>query len=108
MRRTRVLFNSGLRFRAKIAYLSAFLYWFTSLRRFIYILAPILFVVFHIPVMICDLKSLLLIWLPSFLLYNSALKASSGKIRSYRWSNIIDTIIFPYPLGCMALSVFTV
>ena len=96
MRRTRVLFNSGLRFRAKIAYLSAFLYWFTFLRRFIYILAPILFVVFHIPVMICDLKSLLLIWLPSFLLYNSALKASSGKIRSYRWSNIIDTIIFPY------------
>ena len=96
MRRIRVLFNSGLRFRAKIAFLSAFLYWFTFLRRFIYILAPILFVVFHIPVMICDLKSLLLIWLPSFLLYNSALKASSGKIRSYRWSNIIDTIIFPY------------
>ena len=96
MRRTHVLFNSGLKFRAKIAYLSAFLYWFTFLRRFIYILAPILFVVFHIPVMICDLKSLLLIWLPSFLLYNSALKASSGKIRSYRWSNIIDTIIFPY------------
>lgn len=96
MRRTHILFNSGLSFRAKIAYLSAFLYWFTFLRRFIYILAPILFVVFHIPVLICDLKSLLLIWLPSFLLYNAALKASSGKIRSYRWSNIIDTIIFPY------------
>ena len=96
IRQTHLLLNPGLKFRAKLAYLSAFLYWFTFARRFIYILAPILFVVFHIPVLICDLKSLLLIWLPSFLLYNYALKVSSGKIRSYRWSNIIDTILFPY------------
>lgn len=96
MRHTHVLFNPKMTFRGKMAYLSALLYWFTFLRRFIYIISPILFVVFHIPVVICDLKSLLFIWLPSFLLYNYALKLSSGKIRSYRWSNIIDTIIFPY------------
>ena len=96
LRHTHLIFNRGLKIRAKLAYLSAFLYWFTFLRRFVYILAPILFVVFHIPVMICDLRSLLIIWLPSFLLYNHALKVSSGKIRSYRWSNIIDTILFPY------------
>lgn len=96
LRNTHLLFNRGLKIRAKLAYFSAFLYWFTFLRRFVYILAPILFVVFHIPVMICDLRGLLIFWLPSFLLYNHALKVSSGKIRSYRWSNIIDTILFPY------------
>lgn len=96
LRHTHLIFNRGLKLRAKLAYLSAFLYWFTFLRRFVYILAPILFVVFHIPVMVCGLRSLLIFWLPSFLLYNHALKVSSGKIRSYRWSNIIDTILFPY------------
>lgn len=96
VRHTHVLLNPKLRFRTKLAYLSALLYWFTFFRRFVYIISPILFVVFHIPVVICDLKSLLLIWLPSFLLYNYALKLSSGRIRSFRWSNIIDTIIFPY------------
>lgn len=96
MRHTHVLLNPKLPLRTKLAYFSAFLYWFTFLRRFIYIISPILFVVFHIPVVICDLKSLLLIWLPSFLLYNYALKLSSRRIRSFRWSNIIDTIIFPY------------
>ena len=96
LRHTHLFWGRGLKIRAKLAYFSAFLYWFTFLRRFVYILAPILFVVFHIPVMICDLKGLLIFWLPSYLLYNHALKISSGKIRSYRWSNIIDTILFPY------------
>lgn len=96
LRHTHLVWNRGLKLRAKLAYLSAFLYWFTFLRRFVYILAPILFVVFHIPVLICGAKELLIFWLPSFLLYNHALKVSSGKIRSYRWSNIIDTILFPY------------
>lgn len=96
MRHTHIMFNPKLKFRTKLSYFSALLYWFTFLRRFVYIMSPILFVVFHIPVVICDLRGLLLIWLPSFLLYNHALKLSSGKIRSYRWSNIIDTIIFPY------------
>lgn len=96
LRHTHYLLSRGLKIRAKLAYFSAFLYWFTFLRRFVYILAPILFVVFHIPVMICDVRGLLIFWLPSYLLYNHALKVSSGKIRSYRWSNIIDTILFPY------------
>ncbi len=96
MRHTHIMLNPKLKFRTKLSYFSALLYWFTFARRFIYIMAPILFVVFHIPVVICTLRDLLLIWLPSYLLYNHALKLSSGKIRSYRWSNIIDTIIFPY------------
>ena len=37
-----------------------------------------------------------LIWLPSYLLYNHALKITSGKLRTQRWSNIVDTVIFPY------------
>ncbi len=96
LRHVHILINPKLKIKTKTAYISAFLYWFTFIRRFVYIMAPIMFVVFGIPVLITDLKSLLLIWLPSYLLYNHTLKVSSGKIRSHRWSNIIDTIIFPY------------
>lgn len=96
VRHVNLLFNKGLPIRGKLSYLSAFLYWFTFLRRFVYIISPILFVLFNIPVVICGWRGLLFIWLPSYLLYNHALKVSSGNIRTHRWSNIIDTVIFPY------------
>lgn len=96
IRHVNLFFNKGLPIRGKLSYLSAFLYWFTFLRRLIYIISPILFVLFNVPVVICGWKGLLFIWLPSYLLYNHALKVSSGNIRTHRWSNIIDTVIFPY------------
>lgn len=95
-RNTHLLFKKGLKLRGKFSYLSAYMYWFTFLRRFIYIISPILFIVFSIPVVICDVKGLLFIWLPYYVLYNYALKISSGNIRNHRWSNIVDTVIFPY------------
>lgn len=96
LRHVNILFNKGLTLGGKLSYISAFLYWLTFLRRFIFIISPILFVVFGIPVVICGWKGLLCIWLPSYILYNYALRLSSGNIRTQRWSNIVDTIIFPY------------
>ncbi len=96
LRRTHIILNPHLKLNAKIGYLACKMYWWTFFRRFIYILSPIIFVLFGIPVVICSLKELLLIWLPSYILYNQALKITSGRIRNKRWSNTIDTVIFPY------------
>lgn len=96
LRRIHIILNPNLKINTKLSYISCLLYWWTFFRRFVYIAAPILFVLFGIPVVICNLWELLLIWLPSYLLYNHALKVSSGKIRTQRWSNIVDTTIFPY------------
>lgn len=96
LRRVHIILNPKLKFNTKLSYISCLLYWWTFFRRFVYIAAPILFVLFGIPVVICSFWELLLIWLPSYLLYNHALKISSGKIRTQRWSNIVDTTIFPY------------
>ena len=41
-------------------------------------------------------REILLIWLPSYLIYNRSLKILSGKIRDQKWSNIVDTILCPY------------
>lgn len=96
LRRTHIILNPHLKLNTKISYLACKMYWWTFFRRFIYILSPILFVLFGIPVVICSLKELLFIWLPSYVLYNEALKITSGRIRNKRWSNTIDTVIFPY------------
>ncbi len=96
LRRVNLLFHKGIPLRGKLSYLACWMYWWTFFRRFVYIVAPILFVVFNIPVVICRFWEMLFIWLPSYLLYNHALKVASGGIRSQRWSNIVDTTIFPY------------
>ncbi|MEG2193055.1 MAG: glycosyltransferase family 2 protein [Oscillospiraceae bacterium] len=85
-----------MKFQTRLSYFSSLLYWWTFLRRFIYIVSPILFTVFGVKVVDCSLFELAVFWLPYYLLYNRALRVISGNIRNQRWSNIVDTIIFPY------------
>lgn len=96
LRRIHLLSNPHMKLSAKISYLACYFYWWTFFRRFIFIASPILFVLFGVPVLICSLRELVLIWLPAHLLYNKALNMTSGRIRSKSWSNTVDTVIFPY------------
>lgn len=82
--------------RSKFSYFSCLLYWWTFLRRFVYILSPILYTVFGVLVVKTDIIGILLIWLPYYLIYNHSLRIMSGKVRDQKWSNIVDTILFPY------------
>ena len=95
IRSSRFLFGK-LPFLPKLSYLSCLLYWWTFLRRIVYILSPILFTVFGVLVVRTSLWGILLIWLPSYLIYNHSLRLLSGKIRDQKWSNIVDTILCPY------------
>lgn len=88
--------TNGLPFLSKLSYLSCLFYWWTFIRRLIYMFAPVLFSVFGVLIVKCSLWEILIIWLPSYLVYNHSLKILSGKIRNQRWSNIVDTIICPY------------
>lgn len=81
---------------SKLSYLSCLLYWWTFLRRIVYILSPILFTVFGVLVVKTDIWGIVLIWLPSYLIYNHSLRLLSGKVRDQKWSNIVDTILCPY------------
>lgn len=95
IRSTRFFFGK-LPFLSKLSYLSCLLYWWTFLRRIVYILSPILFTVFGVLVVRTSLWGILLIWLPSYLIYNHSLRLLSGKVRDQKWSNIVDTILCPY------------
>lgn len=96
LRRHHIILNPKFPFKLKIAYMSCRSYWDSFVRRFVYIMCPIIFILLGIPAVICGLKELLLIWLPNYILYAITLRAVSGNIRNSRISNNIDTILFPY------------
>lgn len=96
LRRIHLFLNPNIPLKMKIAYGACRTYWDSFLRRFIYIVAPIIYALLGIPIVVCSMKELLIFWLPSYLLYSITLRLASGNIRSSRLSNIIDTIMFPY------------
>jgi cellulose synthase (UDP-forming) len=99
LRNVRLLSNKELPARTKLGYFATLLYWWTFARRFVYILSPILFSAFSLRVVECSFAGIALFWLPHFLLQTAAIAALSNKIRNQGWSNVIDTILFPYMVG---------
>jgi len=95
-RNEHVIVTPYLTIAQKISYLATKLYWWTFSRRAVYILAPVLSVLFNLRIVIAPLWQVLLFWLPSYLLYNRTLRVLSGNIRNQHLSNIFDTIMFPY------------
>lgn len=96
LRRHHIILNPKFPLKLKISYMTCRSYWDSFVRRFVYIMCPIIFILLGIPSVICGLKELLLIWLPNYILYAITLRAVSGNIRNARISNNIDTILFPY------------
>lgn len=95
-KKANILGNKNLSAGAKISYFSCLLYWWTFIRRYIYVISPIMFAVFGIKIVDCSLEQILIFWLPYFLLNKYSTQLISGNIRNARWSDVIDTIIFPY------------
>lgn len=102
VRRAGFLFGP-LPLQAKLSYIDAFSYWWTSFRRMVYILAPLLFALLGIVVVDTSLFQLLIFWLPSYIIYNQAFKILAGNNKNQNWSNIVDTIFFPYLVGPILL-----
>ncbi|MCQ2523794.1 MAG: glycosyltransferase [Lachnospiraceae bacterium] len=96
LRRLHVLTNKEMSFSSKISYYACKIYWWTFFRRFIFVICPIIFSVFSVPVMNCKPWQLFVFWLPAYVLFSKAQRIASGEIRTNIWSNVIDTVLFPY------------
>jgi cellulose synthase (UDP-forming) len=96
LRREHILISKDIPIAAKICYFSNYIYWWTFLSRFVYIVSPILYSLFRLRIVNCELWQILVIWLPSYLLYTIILKQSSVGVRNSHLNNVIDTILFPY------------
>lgn len=91
-------FSSALPVKSKWNFFTSYLYWWTFMRRFIFILAPILYGVFGVIVADVTLVELLAVWLPYYLIYNTGLRIMSGDTINALWNSIVDTVQFPYLL----------
>lgn len=105
-RRIKVHRLKGLSRNQKKSYFYSVLYWYSPLRRGMFILAPILYTVFHIRILDSGFLELIIFWLPQIILYNCLLKRINGEIRTSRLSNLYDTIMFPYLLPTVILETF--
>jgi cellulose synthase (UDP-forming) len=92
----------------RVNYSASVLYWFFPLKRLIYIMAPILFTVFNVIVIKCTLPEVLVFWLPMYLLTNKCIRKLSGNIRSNKWTNIYETILFPALFFSVILETFCI
>lgn len=105
-RKLNILFRKGLNIEQKLSYISAISYWYSCLKRLAYIMAPIMFSVFGVVVVKCNLLQVLIFWLPMYLFSDAALKKLSNNIRSTKWTNVYETILFPSLLPVVILETF--
>lgn len=89
--------------KAKWNFLTAYFYWWTFIRRLIFILCPILYGLFGIHVADVTFWQLMAVWLPYYIIYNLGLKRMSGRTTSALWSDRLDTIQFPYMISPIIL-----
>ncbi|SFU83980.1 cellulose synthase (UDP-forming) [Clostridium sp. DSM 8431] len=94
-RKLNILFKKGLTLSQRFSYIAAITYWYSCIKRFIYIMSPILFSVFDLTIVKCNLLQTLIFWLPMYILNRMALKKLSNNIRSIKWTNVYETILFP-------------
>lgn len=95
LKKYNILKNKGLSFKQKIEYLSCISYWFFGVRRMVYLLTPLLFSIFGIIIVDCNLTTFISIWLPTYILKRFTLDIFEGNKRSSTWNKIYETILTP-------------
>lgn len=106
LHRAHVFRDKKIPFKARFSYFACELYWWSYLRRFVFLLAPILFMIFNVPVIICSPLEMMIFWLPSYITTMLAMKSSTSDIRNSRWSNVVDTVMFPYLIIPLMMEAF--
>ncbi len=90
----------------KMNYWASIWYWYSPVKRLVYMISPILYAVFGFTIFKCTLPQVLAFWLPMYLTSNLALSQLSGNVRSNKWTGIYETIMFPYMLLPIVLETF--
>lgn len=97
-KKTKYLKSRTLSLRQKANYFSSIIYWYSSLKRLIYMVAPMLFCLAGIGVMRCEPWQIAIFWFPLYACINLCVYRFSGKIRSLYWTNIYETVMMPFLL----------
>ncbi|MFP7492460.1 glycosyltransferase [Terribacillus saccharophilus] len=93
----------GLSFMQRLLYMDGIHYWFFGIYKMVYLLAPLLFLLFSIYSLQTDFSTLLMFWLPAFLSSQLAFRRMADNKRTTLWSHVYEVALAPY----MAVSVLT-
>ncbi len=97
-RQLHIFRRPGLSLPQRLSYWSSVVYWYSPIKSLIYILSPLVFAVFAIPVFACSWSDLLIFWFPMFIMQDLCLRAYSQNAVSLKWSGIYETSVMPYLL----------
>ena len=105
-RKMHIYTAKDLSFGQKMNYWASIWYWYAPIKRFIYIMSPILYATFGIMFFRCNLFQVLLFWLPMYITSNLSLKHLSNNIRNTKWTSIYEYALFPYMIIPIILETF--
>ncbi len=97
-KKLKIFSRRDLTLAQKLSYWSSYTYWYSPIKNLVYILSPLFFAVFMIPVFKCSWLDLVIFWLPMFILQDVCLKLIGGKKMSLKWSGIYETSVMPFLL----------
>lgn len=93
----------GVSFMQRVLYADGIHYWFFGVYKMIFLLAPLLFLVFNIYSLEINFIELFMYWAPAFLTSQLIFKAVSNKRRTTTWSHVYEVAMAPY-MGFAILS----
>ena len=98
----------GLTPMQRVIYVDGFVYWFFGVQKMIYILCPLVFLVFGKVVLNAPVINLLLFWLPSYLASILVYRTLVKKSRSVTWSHIYEVATAPFlSLAALVEAIFS-
>lgn len=86
----------NLSFAQKVIVTDGVSFWLFGVQKMIYILAPMVFILLGIPIMVTFPIYLLVFWLPSFVINDLIMKVFSHRFRTSGWSHIYETALAPH------------
>jgi len=87
--------NKNLSALQKLNYFGSVFYWYSPIKNLIYILAPMMYAVFTIPMFVCTTEELALFWLPMLICQTIYMPMISRGSLSYTWSGIQEISVMP-------------
>lgn len=85
----------GLSFFQKVIYIDGFFYWIFGVQKLVYIIAPLLYLLFGVIIIEANPLDIAMMFLPYFLSTSMFFRVVSNRNRNVTWSHIYDTAIAP-------------
>lgn len=102
----RALNRKSLTLSQRISYFTSVLYWYDNIKRMIYLINPLLFVLFGIVSVKISLWGMAFIWLPTYVLQNIAMGVITNGKRNVAWSNVYETTMAPFLFPTVMREIF--